>query len=78
MMISTEQIGTSGRAATGADLAKRWQRVLIEALGKWAGIDANALCASKYHCRPVELSRASADELIAHMKTLRPPALETV
>ena len=63
---------TTGRAKTRSDLARPSQRVAIFALCRWAGVDANSICAVTYRCRPVELSRGSADEFIGHLRALRP------
>ena len=66
------QTRTSGRAKTRADLARPSQRTTIFALARWAGVDANSICAVAYRCRPVELSRVSAEELIGHLRACRP------
>lgn len=61
----------SGRAQTPEDLLRRNQRVTIFAVARNLNVDANALCAEQFRCRPVELSRTAADEFIDQLKQMR-------
>jgi len=62
----------SGRAATRADQASGSKLVEIRGVARWLGLDANVVCARWYLCRPVELSRAAAEEFLSRLKQMRP------
>lgn len=62
---------TSGRARTPEELLRRNQRVTIFAVARYLNVDANALCAERFRCRPVELSEIAAGEFIDQLKQMR-------
>lgn len=61
----------TGKAITRADRAKRWQTVVIFAIGRNLKADVLAMCADFYQCRPSELSRGHAEEFIERLKQIR-------
>ena len=67
---SLQPVTKLGRATGTEERATPAQGSTIGAVGRWAGVNADRLCAERYGCRPVELSRRVAEEFLAELKSI--------